>query len=301
MMRIRMKIDAQQHQEQQQGTGPFGSGFTFRTYGYSVTAALLAALMMTVLGFALVSSLRHLLWVSMMKGHPMPPLWLWLGAGALAAVLLALWYRMTWAALVQGQKRRRFIQRVQPLLRPLPYKLPPELTRIADWYVIDDKHERYAFTWGIKRSKIAISEGLWEALDESAQRAVLYHEAGHVMARDPLQQTILHVLAQALQPLGLGLLYQRYLLRREILADRLAIAACEGDDVPLLTALLAATESAAADESRVGLAGALEARLSFMETGQLPSWWDQHVRYRLLSTGVAILLTVSEGILVWCH
>lgn len=246
---------------------PLTTEFAFRTYSYSLVAAGLATLILTALGFALVSSLRHLLWMRMMKGHSMPSPWLWAGVAAIAVTILVFWYRIIAAALLQRQQRQKFIDRVRPLLKPLPQTIPPELLRIADWYLVDDKKDRYAFTWGIKRGRIAISQGLWETLDESAQRAVLYHEAAHVLARDPLQQTFLQVLSVALRPLGVASLYQRYLFRREILADELAIFACEGDDVPLLTALLAAAESAATDESRVSLAGALEARITFMETG----------------------------------
>lgn len=272
-----------------------------RTYGYSLAAGLSAALILTGLGFALVSSVRHLLWVRMMKDHPMPPLWLWLAVAVFGVSLVAVWYRVAWAAVVQYQQMRQFNRRVEPLLLPLPEVLPTDLLGVAKWHLIDDTDRRYAFTWGIASTNIAVSKGLWEAMDESARRAVLYHEAGHAIARDPLQHTLLHILTQALRPFGVGRLYQRYLLRREILADTLAISACGGDEEPLLKALLATGTSMAPDASRVGLAGSLEARIAFLETGQLPSWWDQHVRYRLFSTGVAVLLTIGEGVLVWCH
>lgn len=282
-------------------TRPFTLQSMLITYGYSLTAILLTAFMLGVLGFALVSSLRHLLWVYMMNRHPMPGFWLWLEITALVVAIVVVWTRISAATLLQSQQRRRFSRRLKPHLKPLPVSLPPELSKLAEWFVVENQTDRYAFTWGIRRARVAVSQGLWDALDEASRQAVLYHEAGHVLARDPLQQMVLKVLAQALSPFGFELLYQRYLLRREILADTLAISGCEGDDVPLLKALLVVAESATAHEFKVGLAGALEARISFLESGQLPSWWDQHVRYRLLSMAIAVLLTIGEGLLVWCH
>ncbi|NMP24839.1 M48 family metalloprotease [Sulfobacillus sp. DSM 109850] len=175
------------------------------------------------------------------------------------------------------------------------------MNRIGQWHLIHDQGERYAFTWGLWRHHIAISESLWHALDNPARTAVLHHEAAHARVRDPLQQAILQVLSEALHPLGLRSLYKRYLVRREITADAAAVAACQGDDLPLLTALQAAVNSAPRQASRVGLAGALEARIQYFNTHQIPAWLDSTIQFHLIVSVAALALTVTEGWLVWCH
>lgn len=273
---------------------------TFSKYGYSLVGAVLVTMILAVLGFALVSSLRHLLWVYMMNGHPAPSNWLWASFIFIAAITIVVWYRVLEATLIHRQQRRQFLFRIQPLLKPFPHGLQKELLKRADWYLIDTQ-DPFAFTWGFKKAQIAISQGLWDSLDESAQKAVLYHELAHVLHHDPLQQSFLQVLSKALRPIGIGSLYDRYLVRREILADSFAISACKGNEVPLLTAMLAVAGNAKFEEARADLAGAMDARISFMETGLFPGWWDQPIRFRLLSTVFAIALTIGEGMLVWCH
>ncbi len=272
----------------------------FSTYIYFLVGITIAGGFLAALGFAFISGLRHLLWLRKMSMNPLPHPWLWMGVVFIGVLIVSFWYRVITATLWNRQQKLLLTVHLMPLLRPFPQQVQSELEQIADWYLIADK-ERYAFTWGIRHPQIAISSGLWAALDESAQKAVMYHEAAHVLAHDPLQQALLQVLSYALRPLGMTGLYQRYLIRREIVADTIAVAACDGDDVPLLMALLAATESPLDFASRVGLAGALEARIQFIETRRLPPWWDHHLRYRLVSTLVAILLTLGEGLLVWCH
>lgn len=271
------------------------------SYSYSVAAVLWAAAVAGTLAFALVSGLRHVLWLQMMHSHPAVPLWLWAAIGLLGGAIAAFWYRMVSAAIHQRRQLLLLSERIAPLLRPFPLPVQGGALAAADWHLLDDRSERYAFTWGGGRPQIGISLGLWEALDGPARRAVMYHEAAHALAHDPLQQALLQVLAQTLQPFGMQALYQRYLLRREVAADALALSACGGDDRPLLTALLAAATGPAGLESRVGLAGALEARIRYLDTGQAPPWWDQGIRNRLLVGTAAVVLTFGEGLLVLCR
>lgn len=272
-----------------------------RKYTYSLTAIIVTMAMALSMVFALVSALHHLIWLRMMKGHPIGPGWLWISVAVLTVMIVVFWYRVIMSILKYRQQKCILTNRIMPQLLPFPGLIQDDLLRVADWYLFDDKTHRYAFTWGITHSRVGISIGLWDFLDDSSRKAVMYHEVAHVLARDPLQQTVLQVLSGALQPFGVGALYRRYLLRREIEADKLAISACGGDDVPLITALLAATQSLSSQDERVGLAGALEARLHFLETCQFPSWWDRTIRYRLIATLMAISLTIGEGLLVWCH
>jgi hypothetical protein len=137
-------------------------------------------------------------------------------------------------------------------------------------------------------------------LDPQARRAVLHHEALHARVRDPLQQVLLQVLSRAMRPMGLGLVYQRYLVQRELNADHAALSACHGDDLPLLTALRTAIDGDSGLVS-AGLAGALEARLQYLETQQLPKWPHSGLATRVWISLGAILVTAGEGFLVWCH
>ncbi|OPG17378.1 M56 family metallopeptidase [Ferroacidibacillus organovorans] len=276
-------------------------GRRFHMYTYSLTAAGIAIMVQSVLGFALYSSLHHLVWMSAMNRSAMIPFWLYAVVAILALLILVFWYRLIANILYQIEYRKKFLTAVNPSLMPLCRENPIDYEGKIKWCLVDNDDARYAFTWGIKHPKIAVSKGLWETLDEPSLRAVLYHEVAHVLAHDTLQQSLLQALSAALHPLAVSLLYKRYLIRRELLADQFSISACEGDEVPLLTALLAVSKSVVTKEPQVGLTGALHARLDVMESGQLPGWWDVPLRNRMLSTAVAILFTLGEGVLIWCR
>lgn len=272
-----------------------------QTYSYLLAGLVWALAVCGALVFALVSGVRHLLWIETMNSHPMVPVWLEGGIALVALAIVVFWYRIASAALQYRRKRRHLAKLLAPRLRAFPYPVPDALRRVADWYLIEDRNERAAFTLGGKRPRIAISQGLWNALDEPARTAVMHHEAAHARFRDPLQQTLLQVLAAALRPLGMGALYRRYLLQREVAADAVAVSACGGDDAPLLYALLTVAKPRATMVARVGLTGALDARMEFLESQKPPAWWDQRLRFHVMSSTVAICLTLGEGLMVWCH
>lgn len=261
-----------------------------------------ASVVVGALTFGFVSALRHIVWASAMPGHGMVAPWL-LGVAAILGIVLCLfWYRVGLGIASYRAQRRRVSMALSTRLRPLSTSLPAALTQTAEWYLAADDGERYALTWGLLRCRVAISESLWDTLDPAARRAVLFHEALHARVRDPLQQVILKVLSDALRPLGLGVLYPRYLVQREINADKRALAACQGDDLPLLTALQAAVgANPESVVSYVGLAGALDARLHYLETHQSPDWPPSSLAIRLWVSLGAVVVTLTEGLLVWCH
>ena len=273
----------------------------FRQYSYGLAGTALAGVIVAAMGFALESGVHHLLWMDAMKDHRPVPLWIEGGVLLLAAALLIGAVRI--AAGVRQFRRRQesMAERLAPLLRPLPESLPDDLLRVADWHLVADSDAHYAFTWGTGRPQIAVSEALWNTLEPRARRAVLYHEAAHAYARDPLQQCLLQVLADAFPPVGFRQLYARYLTHREIVADAFAVQGCEGDEVPLLTALQVMLSGSVHPVTQVGLAGALDARLQVLDTHQWPAWGDVSLRYRLLSAAMGILLTVGEGVWVICR
>jgi len=271
-------------------------------YAYTLLAVLSSVALATALGFMLISGIRHLLWMRLMGGHQSSlPFWLETGVAAFLTALF--WYRILAATFRQRHEARKLEVRIRTRLLPLVSAVPTEIQELAKWYQLDSENPM-AFTWGIRRHRIALSRGLIETLDETAQVAVMHHEAAHARMHDPLQQSILLVLADAFGPLGLRALYKRYLVRREILADQAALGACNGDDIPLLSALLAVSGGQGLPgtvASYVGLAGVMEARVEFLETRNLPRVWDADLRYRMLASVMAVVLTIGQGLLVWCH
>lgn len=55
-----------------------------------------------------------------------------------------------------------------------------------------------AFTVGLWRPQIVLSEGMVSSLTEDEVRAVLFHELGHVRSRDPMRLAVVRFLADAL-------------------------------------------------------------------------------------------------------
>lgn len=273
----------------------------WKTYSYLLIGLLWGIGLTLALTFGFVSSLRHLLWMAAMPHAPFPPMWLWTAVAMLGWALIFVGYRATVAVARYREQHRLMLETLAPLIAPLPFPIPVALRGTAAWHIVRDSGERFAFTWGVRRCHIAVSESLWQALDNPARVAVIYHEAAHAIARDPLQQVVLQALSEALPLFGMRLIYQRYLIRREINADAVAIAASEGDEAPLLSALKAAVDFAVPMVSHVGLADALDARLDYIETRYPPPVLSSGLWLRLMASSAAILLTIGEGWLVWCH
>lgn len=274
----------------------------FHSYAHASSALCLTGAFGTALGFALVSAIRHLLWFHMAggRGWGIP---LWIETAVITAVMLAFWYRIVVALLRQRRQRRQFIAQLEPRLKVLKINVPNAIRDVATWHELDD-NRCAAFTWGLFRPRIALSSGLCKILSEPAHQAVMFHEAAHARVYDPLQQLLLAVLADAFGPFGMRALYNRYLIQREIAADQVALAACGGDDIPLLSALMAVARGQNRQETAggyAGLDGVMEARLSFLETGSAPRVGSGLVHYRLLASLSAIALTIAQGLLVWCH
>ncbi|QQE77644.1 M48 family metalloprotease [Alicyclobacillus sp. SO9] len=270
-------------------------------YSYCFTALGITVLVVVSFGFGMISEVRHVLWIETMGTIASVPPWLWITATTSVLITTVIWYRIAVGAIHYSLRRNSLVREITNWLSPLSEELiPPDILHTAHWHIIEDS-KRYAFTWGILRQNIGISRGLWEALDSAGRRAVMYHESAHASARDPLQQTILQTLSLSFGPLGMTQLYNRYLVRREILADVRALDANGGNDVPLITALLTAVQSEPGLETQVGLTGAFEARVEFISTGRIPTWWDTALRLRFVPTLLAVSLTIGQGVLIWCH
>ncbi len=269
-------------------------------YTYLLSAILLISGFMGALEFALYSAIEHILWFRMMHHNQMAPDWLWFIVLVLISTLTLFWYRLLKAIVWTIRSTVVLNQKLTPQLQPLSMTLPPSLENIATWYSIDN-NDHFAFTWGWQRPRVAISKGLFQALDPDAKRALLYHEAAHVQSHDFAQELVFEVLSKALPFLGIELLYRRFQIRREIAADASSIAACGGNDLPLLSALLTTLRPSQAEPPCVGFEGTIDARIAFLQTGHIPTLWDSQIRSRLLTVLCFISALFGQGLLIWCH
>ena len=82
-----------------------------------------------------------------------------------------------------------------------------------------------AFCVGLLRPYVVVSTGLLERLDVEEQVAVVYHELAHARSREPLKCLLARLAARTFFWLpALSALLDRYLLVKEIAADREAVA-----------------------------------------------------------------------------
>jgi beta-lactamase regulating signal transducer with metallopeptidase domain len=126
-----------------------------------------------------------------------------------------------------------------------------------------DLTEPIAFCYGYIRPRVLVSTGLIDLLPPRELEAVLLHEREHLRRLDPLKVAAGRLLASTgfFVPV-LGALYRRFLVEKELAADRAAIAA-HGDDVSLSAALIRLVERRATLRPPLGAGAgeALEARI----------------------------------------
>ena len=89
-----------------------------------------------------------------------------------------------------------------------------------------DHDDPFAFTFGLRRPRVAVSRGLVEQLSSHELEAVLVHERYHVRARDPLKLLVARAAARTCFFLpAVGHLVARYVAGRELAADRSSVRA----------------------------------------------------------------------------
>ncbi len=269
-------------------------------YGYSLAAMVMVSLMAFGLSVALYGTLDHLLWVGNGGAVMSRPWWLDVTAIILVTALVVFFYRLVTSFVFHIRYNRSIRLRFEPLLVPLDSHLTANLPQVATWHIVEDT-SYYAFTWGFRQRRIAVSRGLWDALPEESLRAVLYHEFEHASARDPLQRFFLQLLAEAFPGFGFQELLQAYQLRCEVNADAASITACGGDDLPLLSALIMASKHTDTESLQVGLTAIMEARITFLETKQLPPLFSKRISYRVSSSIFTAAVFVGQGVLIWCR
>ena len=269
-------------------------------YGYSLAAMVMVSLMAFGLSVALYGTLDHLLWSGGAGSVMSRPWWLDLTALVLMTALSVFFYRLVTSFVSQVRNHRSIQQRFEPLLVPLESRLLEKMPSAATWHMVEDP-ACYAFTWGFRPHRIAVSRGLWDALPEESLRAVLYHEFAHARAHDPLQRFFLRLLADAFPGFGFRELLQAYQLRCEVNADAASIMACGGDDMPLLSALIMASKHMGTESLQVGLTAVMEARIAFLETKRLPPLFSKRISYRVSSSVLTAAVLVGQGVLIWCR
>lgn len=134
---------------------------------------------------------------------------------------------------------------------------------LRDRLDVVDFPEPIAFCYGTIRPRVLISTGLIDLLPSRELEAVLLHEREHLRRLDPLKVAVgkLFVSTGFFVPV-LGALYRRFLVEKELAADRAVIAA-QGDEAGLGAALIRLVERRATLQPpfSAGASDALEARI----------------------------------------
>jgi Peptidase family M48 len=144
-----------------------------------------------------------------------------------------------------------------------------------------------AFCDGLVRPRVVITAGLLAELSPAEQAAAVWHEAHHARRREPLACLTVHLVARAFFWIpALRDVIDRYLLAKELIADRLA--ASKTDVHALAGALWAA---APAPTPAIGLAELASARIGRLldPDTKLPPLFG---RRRLIATGLTVLLLI---------
>jgi Zn-dependent protease with chaperone function len=178
-----------------------------------------------------------------------------------------------WRAQVQAT--RRLGAHVARTRVSLPERLAEAARRegLAGRVDCVDGEEPFSFAYGLRRSRVAVSRGLVETLDDEALRAVLAHERHHVAHLDPLKVVVARVLARAYFFLpALRSLRQRYATASELAADRRAVRRCGRAAVAGALYRVVAAPAWPEVETAAAMASpdALDARVRQLETGEEP-------------------------------
>lgn len=187
-------------------------------------------------------------------------------------------------------------RREQGVLRRLPLMNLPrgELARIAaqaDVAVyLSPARRPAAFCFGLLRPKVVLTAGLLAELDDEEQAAALLHEIQHARVREPLRCLAGHLAVSTFFWLPvLRDVFERYLLVKEMAADRYAVARTS---CAALVGALSAVAEQPSPPAAVGLAELAGARVGrlFEPTVSLPRLW--HVRRLIISAGAALTLSL---------
>lgn len=200
------------------------------------------------------------------------------------------------ASLVAFLRAAITYRREQGLLRRLPLTpLPPgRLAQIAaeaeTAVYLTPARRPAAFCFGLLRPKVVITAGLLARLDEEEQAAALLHEIEHARVREPLRCLLAGLAVNTFFWLpALRDLFERYILVKEVAADRFAAARTSR---AALAGALCEVAGQPSPAGAIGLGELADARVDRLiePTTRLPRLFRAH---RLAtSAGAAALLAV---------
>jgi Zn-dependent protease with chaperone function len=169
----------------------------------------------------------------------------------------------------------RLSRQLRPLRAPLPAALRAAVadTGLGGRVILVDVPTPFSYVYHALRPRVVVSRGLLTALSDRQLRAVLEHERYHVVNLDPLKLALSRATRAALFTLPmLQTLQRRYLIYRELSADRRAVHAYGRD--ALVGALLRVIDTPTAGARHVVAAIAdpsmLHTRIRQLETGTEP-------------------------------
>ncbi len=209
--------------------------------------------------------------------------------GAVSAVAVA-------RTLVAHVREQRLL-RALPLV-PLADDAARSVARAAaiESFLLTPATRPAAFCFGTLRPRVVVTTGLLAKLDQDERTAVLWHEAHHARDRVPAKCLLARLAAASFFWLpALGDLHDRYLLVKELAADRLAVA--HTSPAALAGALLAVSEPV---PGTVGLADAATARIDRLvdPAAKLPPVFRRRAlaATAAAATLVALLLHTHAGV-----
>ena len=189
------------------------------------------------------------------------------GAGAVVGLV---------TLLRQLRGSRRLARRMRAAAAPLPAEVGRAAAQagLAGRVELVDFAERFSFAYGAVTPRVALSRGLLESASAEELMAVLAHERYHVRSLDPLKVLLARALAAVFFYLpALRSLRERYVMSRELAADRRAVAACGRR--PLATVLLKVLREPdwreLASAAAVGGADLIAVRVEQLESGREPA------------------------------
>jgi Zn-dependent protease with chaperone function len=193
-------------------------------------------------------------------------------------------------------------RRLACLVRALALAPPDDLTqaavqtRLTGRVVLVEAADSFSFVYGVLTPRVAVSSGFLGGASSAELRAVLEHEHYHVRNLDPLKVVILRGLSAALFFLpALDSLRARYVVDRELAADRSAVVVCGRRALAgaLLKVVRGPEWSELAVAAAVGGSELLDIRVAQLETGAEPRPEALSVTRLMLSLLGAVLLLAA--------
>jgi len=157
-----------------------------------------------------------------------------------------------------------------------------------------------AFCYGYLRPRVLISIGLVATLPQPELEALLLHEREHLRQRDPLKVAVGRLFASALFFVpAANVLNQRYLVEKELAADRAAIAEL-GESATLASALVRFLDGTARTGPLLaaGSDEALGSRIDALVGEPVEPGRDLHLA-RHLGTLAVLLVAIAPLIAPW--